>query len=129
VIGRRVGDVVNTIDDKALNGALAARFNRELFDSVETLGDLAHQHGVRTLVDLMYMQDAVLRNGFIDAWPESSVLRVLEALPSARRWLGYVNVYDEANELVQRAVRVEDDVEATGATATSSSADEDEPAP
>ncbi len=69
----------------------ATLFWRELSESVESLTELADQHGPRTLADLMYLQNAILSGGFIDHYPgESNVLEVVKALPSAERWLQFV---------------------------------------
>jgi len=91
----------------------AAQFNVELFDSVETLGDIAREHGVRTLTDLMYLQDAILTGGFIDAWTANShVTQVIEKLPSAKRWMEYVAIYDADETLLKKALFPKDDLTA-----------------
>ena len=59
----------------------------ELLDSVETLSGIADTHGARTLADLMYLQAAILRGGFIDHWPaESAAMDIANGLPSGERW-------------------------------------------
>ncbi|MDK2126697.1 hypothetical protein [Parachitinimonas caeni] len=71
----------------------ASLFWSELVNSVESLTTLADQHGARTLVDLMYLQNAILSGGFIDSDPdESSVQQIVMALPSADHWLIYIQV-------------------------------------
>jgi hypothetical protein len=74
--------------------ALAATvFWKELTESVETLGEIADVHGVRTLTDLMYLHAAILEGGVVDVWTaESSVATVVEGLPSASRWMGSIRI-------------------------------------
>jgi hypothetical protein len=78
---------------------LAQRFMAEVLGSVETLGGIADQHGVQTLVDLMYLQDAILKQGFIDEG-NSKVNDILKTLPSAAIWMGYVRSGELANRRV-----------------------------
>jgi hypothetical protein len=69
----------------------ARLFMTELLGSVETLTGIAETHKVRTLADLMYLQNAILNGSFIDHYPgESAVSDVVAALPSADRWMKYV---------------------------------------
>lgn len=86
----------NLQPDKAhgLDGAPAAKlFFDELLDSVETLTGIADEHGARTLADLMYLQNAIMENGFVDHYPgESKVLEIASALPSGDRWAQFVKV-------------------------------------
>lgn len=71
----------------------AAKFFRELLDSVETLSGIAVEHGARTLADLMYLQNAILNGGFIDHYPdESKVLEIASALPSGEQWSRFIKV-------------------------------------
>ena len=84
------------IDDlkELADGLIAADlFFQELLDSVETLTGIADEHGPRTLADLMYLQHAILKNGFIDHYPgESKVLEIARALPSGERWTKFIKV-------------------------------------
>ncbi|PNE59956.1 hypothetical protein A8H39_02075 [Paraburkholderia fungorum] len=83
----------------------AKLFFEELIASVETLGSIADQHGVNTLTDLMYLQQAILDGETIDVWPgESEVGEVVQALPSADRWRKYT---DLAQEWKKNCVRVD----------------------
>ncbi|MGF6440102.1 hypothetical protein [Paraburkholderia youngii] len=71
------------------------QFFQELLDSVETLDGIVEQHGSRTLCDLMYLQNAIMKGCFIDHYEgESSVRDVVKALPSAERWLASVQVQE-----------------------------------
>lgn len=71
----------------------AALFFQELLDSVETLTGIAEMHGSRTLADLMYLQDAILKNDFIDYYPgESKALEIASALPSGEQWSKFIKV-------------------------------------
>lgn len=82
------------IDDPAhadSNEARAILFMKELQESVETLSGIAEEHGIRTLSDLMYLQDAILTGGFIDALhAESAVYELVAALPSGAVWTNFI---------------------------------------
>ena len=77
-----------------VSGKCAAdMFFQELLDSVETLSGIAVEHGSRTLADLMYLQNAILKGGFIDHYPgESKVLEIAGALPSSEQWSKFIKV-------------------------------------
>lgn len=83
------------------------RFNRELLDSVETLGGIAEQYGVRTLADLMYLQMAILHDGHIEVWGEqTNALEVLKGLPSADEWINrYTTEIDASDDVSRSAVK------------------------
>lgn len=86
-----VVDEKNLIERKAAAADEAVLFMRELLGSVETLRSIAEVHGTRTLVDLMYLQGAILDGGFIDHYPdESAVMEIVGSLPSAERWKKFV---------------------------------------
>jgi hypothetical protein len=75
--------------------AQAARFMAELLDSVESLSAIAQTHGLATLVDLTYLQHAILTGGFIDRHSEASrVTDVVAALPSSVTWLPFIRDRD-----------------------------------
>ena len=75
------------------NRCAAALFFKELLDSVETLTEIAVQHGPRTLSDLMYLQNAILSGGFIDSYPdESAVLEIAGGLESGALWTRFIKV-------------------------------------
>lgn len=80
---------------------LAIQFFEELQGDFETLGDIARTHGLVTLTDLMYLHNAILSGGFIDAWPESHVTQVLAGLPSAERWSSYVRRFNKRSEVIE----------------------------
>jgi len=83
---------VERLDDVSGKSA-ADRFFQELLDSVETLAGIVDEHGSRTLADLMYLQNAILKGGFIDHYPgESKVLEIAGALPSGEQWSKFIKV-------------------------------------
>ncbi|CUJ49864.1 Uncharacterised protein [Achromobacter sp. 2789STDY5608633] len=85
---------------KTTNPDAAVQFMEELLEQHETLNDIAIQHGSRTLADLMYMQQAILTGGFVDAWPdESGLISVLKTLPSVEHWRSYVVAADPSIDL------------------------------
>lgn len=87
---RMVVDAARELCDDDLSHNL---FFLELLDSVESLTQLADDHGSRTLVDLMYLQQAIMNNTFIDCYPEESdVLQVIKSLPSGDRWIKFVKI-------------------------------------
>lgn len=86
-----------TIEQKAKNADLAAKFMQELLDSVESLTGIAEEHGSRTLADLMYLQLAITKGSFIDHHPdESKVLDIARSLPSGEQWGKFIKVEDMA---------------------------------
>ncbi len=71
----------------------ASMFFTELLDSCESLQGIAEQFGQRTLVDLMYLQNAILTSGQIEVWPdETRVCEALKALPSSGLWLTHTKL-------------------------------------
>lgn len=79
-----------TNEDKLNGYHRAAKFMEELLDCWEVLADVARNHGLRTLTDLMHFQAAVMQGAFIDVYPEdSAVLDVLERMPSGELWLSF----------------------------------------
>jgi len=76
----------------------ANRFMTELLDYCETLTGIADEHGARTLADLMYLQNAILNDTFIDNYPgESKVMQIAKALPSGKKWVKFIKTeYMEA---------------------------------
>lgn len=84
-------ETLNTHDISAAN-----LFMQELLDSVETLSGITEKHGVRTLADLMYLQNAIMNHSFIDHYPrESAVFDIASALPSGDRWAKFIKVEQE----------------------------------
>lgn len=77
---------------QALNGkAAATKFMQELLDSVETLYGIAEQHGVQTLTDLMYLQNAILNGDHIENISGiSEVLSIAKSLPSGKQWTSFI---------------------------------------
>lgn len=73
---------------------LAAQlFWNELLASVECLSGIGDLHGVQTLADLMYLQNAIATESFVDFEAgQSGLLLILNALPSKERWLRSVKI-------------------------------------
>jgi len=94
--------------------ALAQRFFNEINDNFDSIASLGDEHGTRTLGDLFYMQAALLTGGYIDAWPSSKVLTVIDTLASASTWRRFISIYDENGDCVH---------ECEAAQATSAPAD------
>jgi hypothetical protein len=89
--GTPLVDGKTQVERKAAAADEAELFMKELLDSVETLTSVAEIHGARTLADLMYLHAAILKDGFIDSYPEdSAVEQVVSALPSAERWRAFI---------------------------------------
>lgn len=90
--GQPLVDCKTVVERKALANDKAQRFMTELLDAIETLSDIAHVHGVRTLADLMYLHAAILEDGFIDVFDssESEVMKVINTLPSSEEWKRYI---------------------------------------
>ncbi|WP_341744734.1 hypothetical protein [Azonexus hydrophilus] len=86
-------DDLTTVEQKAKNADLADKFMQELLESVETLTSIAEEHGSRTLADLMYLQLAIMKGGFIDYYPdESNVLDIARSLTSGEKWASFIKV-------------------------------------
>lgn len=96
------------------NAAKAKLFYQELSDSVEALTALGEIHGIRTMADLLHMQAAILDGTFIDAWPDSKILEVINGLPSSEQWLMHISEYDEAGQLLRASFYSENQPAATG---------------
>lgn len=67
----------------------------EILDCYETLSAVEGRFGVETLIDLNYLQQAVLSNGFVDVdidegCTTSEIRQMLETLPSSERWATYL---------------------------------------
>ncbi|CAE6966604.1 hypothetical protein R70199_07760 [Paraburkholderia domus] len=82
----------------------ARLFFEELLASVENLGGTAESHGINTLTDLMYLQQAILKGETIEVWPgETEVGKVLQALSSADRWLRYTELAGDWKNACERS--------------------------
>lgn len=94
-------DGKTTDERKAQRADLAATFMAELLDSVESLTAVAEEHGPRTLADLMYLHSAIVKGGFIDHWPnESMVMTLVRDLPSSEAWVKHIkDVTQDVNRL------------------------------
>jgi hypothetical protein len=89
--GNPLVDGKTLIERKAAAADEATLFMQELLDSVETLLDIANEYGTRTLVDIMYLQAAILEGGFIDHYPdESAAMKIASGLPSGERWAKFI---------------------------------------
>jgi hypothetical protein len=52
----------------------------------------------------MHVQDAILRGGFTSSWADRpQALEVIKEMPSAQRWLQYVNLFDKDGNILPRA--------------------------
>lgn len=77
-------------ENVSLEGAqLASRFHSEVMEHFETVASVGEQFGQRTVADLFYLQTAILRSGQMDVWPQSSIMGVVDKLPSAEKWMTY----------------------------------------
>lgn len=90
-------------ENVSLEGAqLASRFHSEVMEQFETVASVGEQFGQRTVADLFYLQTAILRSGQMDAWPQSSIIDVVEKLPSAEKWLTYTRPCNRYGEPAPR---------------------------
>jgi hypothetical protein len=90
------GAVAVLAEQAGVNDPLGANlFFKELLESVETLSGIGDQYGSGTLADLMYLQNAISKGTFVDHFvEESSVSEVVKLMPSADRWLKYIQVQE-----------------------------------
>lgn len=73
----------------------AEAFMKELLEANESLDGIVETYGHRALVDILYLQQAILCDGHIDVedsleWP--AILRIISALTSAKDWLSYTRM-------------------------------------
>lgn len=74
----------------------AAKFVDELLQAHETFTGIAEVYGTRAVVDLLYLQQAILKGTYIDCHPdESSILDVVGSLQSAEQWKTFIQVVRE----------------------------------
>lgn len=64
----------------------AEQFFQELLGSVDSLMGIADRFGAQTLADLFALQNAIQDDSFIETLPGSSVLEIINLLPSASAW-------------------------------------------
>lgn len=84
---------MTTVDNvkAAARANLATQFMKELLDSVESLSAVGDLHGVQTLADLLYLQQAILTDTFIDVYSDASCVRdLVSSLPSGKMWLTFL---------------------------------------
>ena len=93
------------------SGADAAQqFFKELQEHTETLHGIADQHGLRTLADVMRLQNAILDGRFVELSSEASeVLTIVDALPSAATWRQYILLDGQAGGGAVSAIRLRND--------------------
>ncbi|MDR5826100.1 hypothetical protein [Caballeronia sp. LZ043] len=88
--------VVGAIGDADVSLHLAAdakQFHAELIDSVDALSDIAEQYGALALANVVYLQAAVLKGGFIELSREQAeTFAFVRELPSGSRWWRHVKV-------------------------------------
>jgi hypothetical protein len=81
------------------NTTAAILFFTELLDSVETLTGVADLYGARTLADLMYLQNAILKSSSISFYMgESMVLEIARGLPSGDQWVKFIAIEDDSKK-------------------------------
>lgn len=85
------------LDDEAVReqidcARVARKLSDELFDTFDSLNQLGEEYGQATLVDLIYLQQAVLTGSFIDALgdSDSKICEVINQLPSAEQWNAFI---------------------------------------
>ncbi len=82
------------IKNQLVSATRAIQFMQELLNAVECLSMVAQIHGTRTIVDLMYLQHAILTDGFGDILVESpsKAVMIIQSLPSQSQWMKYVRM-------------------------------------
>lgn len=77
----------------------AQEFMTELLHQFEVFGRIGDAYGQDTLIEVMYLQDAILNGTFHDYYGATSrLMEVIEQLPSAERWFKSVSVVDALME-------------------------------
>lgn len=73
--------------------SLADQFLQEIIHSHGCLTTVAHHFGTPTLVELMYLQGAVMKSTIIEhCVDDSKLLDCLAGLPSYTTWITYVDI-------------------------------------
>ena len=89
--GHPLVDGLTPTERSALLVDKTRRFMDELLHSVESLSGIAIEHGLQTLVDITYLQAAILSDEHIDQFSGTShVWEVVSALPSGAEWARYI---------------------------------------
>lgn len=89
------------------DAAASAQFFSELLNAHETLQDIVLEYGQATLVDAMYLMDALLRADVIDVFQDdvvdpndtqsaSRIMDLVARLPSRARWQDAIRIHDDA---------------------------------
>lgn len=69
----------------------AEQFFAELLENCETLTQIAELHGATALANLMYLQQAILKDTFIELTTSDMAVRdIVATLPSAACWLAHI---------------------------------------
>jgi hypothetical protein len=75
---------------------LAVLFMDELLGSVETILGISQTHGIATVVNLFYLQNAIFKGSYIEEYPQTSkVLELVSDLPSGAIWKEYVHLIED----------------------------------
>lgn len=81
--------------------ALSARFTSELLGSVETLGGVYETFGARTLINLIYLQQAIADRQLIEVEPEDQrILELIDCLPSAEQWRQHIVICKKTHDVL-----------------------------
>ena len=88
---------VHTDAAKLCANQAARLFFTELLGSVETLEGITEQYDLETLVQIMYLHDAIGRNGNIEFFEigtqlQEHVFDCIRQMPSASLWFSYIKI-------------------------------------
>jgi len=85
--------VIRSIIETTGGAAAARTFFAELLDELESLSAVAEEYGASTLVQLMYLQSAILKGTHFEIYPsEAERLAFLKALQSGERWWKHISI-------------------------------------
>lgn len=90
--------------DELVRARAARKFFDELLNGHETVGGIEQTHGARTLTDLFYLMNSILKGEHIDVHPDSKVADVLLELPSADEWMAHTVHFNNYGEQIARPV-------------------------
>ncbi|WP_051377238.1 hypothetical protein [Paraburkholderia dilworthii] len=78
--------------------SLCSNFVRELLDEVETLANVAEEHGTGALAFLFYLQAAVLNDTSVEARShhDAGLLALIRRLPSGVTWMKHIRVVESS---------------------------------
>ncbi len=87
--------------------ALAQDFFLMVLSTFDSLGDITAQYGCETLADIMYLQNAIADDAYIDYFGQSKIIEAVKKLPYADLWLSYIHPLEGHENQLWKEARLE----------------------